>query len=441
MLRMSVFKKIVELCSEKNAMVLLGVLAFCSYLIFNAVVPFDFFNHDLGGLDVHHGHMGYMWHIWENWTLPVFSIDPVTEESYYNPPLHYILGALWIRCVLFFTDSVRLGFEYLQILTSIYMVGVLIFFYKILKLLKIKHMLLAWMYLCFNPMMFILSSIINNDGLIFLTMTATFYYGLCWYYEPSLKNMVKTAVWTGLCLMTKFSGILVVFVLAMLFCIRFVLNKSGRIGYLRQLIVYLVLAGSLGGWYYGYAYWRYQMPVDYVQGDRDPNSDIGEKHNLFERLVHEEWADIYVKLYDDDTYNMLSMGLKTSIFDEHEYSGNLTLTRIGGVLLFFSSVFFYLVCFLTLYALFYYPFSRWKLPVFICVFYIVILFAAYIHFNIIFPHCYTANFRYVSSFYLCAICLWNKLLNDKTVLFYLIPYGVAMCSILFQMLLIFQEAF
>ena len=119
------------LFSEKNIMLAIGLLAFCFYLFFNYAVPFDYFNHDLGGLNTNHGHMGYMQHIWQNRTLPVFSIDPTTQESFYNPPLHYILGALWIRFTLLFTDSVKIGFESLQILTTLYMGFVLVFLYKI----------------------------------------------------------------------------------------------------------------------------------------------------------------------------------------------------------------------------------------------------------------------------------------------------------------------
>ena len=109
-----IMQKSLTFFTEKNIVILIGVLAFCFYLIFNLVIPYDYFDHDYGELGLHHGHTGYMWHIWENWSLPVFSIDPTTEESFYNPPLHYVLGALWVRVGLFFNDSLRFGFECLQ---------------------------------------------------------------------------------------------------------------------------------------------------------------------------------------------------------------------------------------------------------------------------------------------------------------------------------------
>ncbi|MBR6411877.1 MAG: glycosyltransferase family 39 protein [Alphaproteobacteria bacterium] len=427
--------------SEKHIMWAIGLLAFCFYVLFNYAVPFDYFNHDLGGLNADHGHMGYMWHIWKNWSLPVFSIDPATQESYYNPPLHYVLSALWIRCTLFFTDSFKTGFESLQILTSIYMGITLIFFYRILFLLKIKHKILCWVYFCFNPMLFIMSSIVNNDGLSFLTTLATFYYGLKWYKDQLLKTMIIAALFTGLGLMTKLNGVLIIAVLALIFMIRFFKDKKKRKNYIYQLLIYLLIALPIGGWYYGYAYFRYHTPVNYVQGWKDPHSDIGSKHTLLERFTNNEWSDIYVDLGSDKNWNMWALGLKTSVFDEHRYQDNSIIYFFANFLFYFSVFFFFSICIFSLGYILYKPILNWQTENIIFIFYIILFLTSFIHFNYYFPHPWTANFRYMPTFFACAICLWNKIVKDKTLLFYFLPFAVAFSSIAFYGVLIYQRLF
>ena len=298
--------------------------------------------------------------------------------------------------------------------------------------MKVKHKLLACIYFCFNPMLFIMSSIINNDGLLFLTMTAAFYYALSWWQKQTFKTTFKAGVWGGLCLMTKLNGVLIVLVTLVLFGVRFMQNIKERKAYLKQFSVYLLLVGLLGGWYYGYAYQRYETPVSYIQGDNNPHSDIGYYHTMYERLTHDEWSNKYVDLAEGQNWNMLALGLKTSVFDEHNYSYNEKLNQIGTVLFYVSVIFFFVICFCSLYTFFYSAVSKWKAPVLICIFYMGVFLLSYVYFNYKFPHPYTANFRYIPTFFICAICLWDKLLNDKTVLFYALPLVISISSVLFH---------
>jgi len=421
-------KKLNAIFSEKNIMYFIGFAAFCFYLLLAYSVPFDFFNHDLGGLNVKRGHMGYFWHIWENCSLPVFSIDPVTTESYYNPPLHYILGALWIRISLFFTDSVAKGFEWLQVLTSIYMGIALIFVYKILFLLKIKHKILCWSFICFHPMMFIMSSIINNDGLAFLMMTIVFYYGLKWFYNPTFKTMIKASIFIGLALMSKFGTVVILGVLACIFASRFLKDKEKRKSYIYQIIASALIVLPLGGWYYGYAYFKWNTPINYVQGLKDPKANLGAKYTLIERFTHNEYSDFYINLKKDR--NMLALGIKTSLFDEQNYSNNKILNTIAGGMFYMSVFFFAIICFNMLSYFLYCPFSKFKTPNFVLNFTIFLLLSSFVFFNFLFPHPFTANFRYIPLFFICAICLWDKTIRDKRLLFYL-PSGICFFSFVF----------
>ena len=286
-----------------------------------------------------------------------------------------------------------------------------------------------------------MSSIINNDGLIFLLSMGILYYGLRWWREQTLSTMVKAAVLSGLGMMTKFGGILIISILMIIFIARFLKDKTERKSYLYQLLFYALITIPLGGWYYGYAYYRYDTPINYVQGWKDPHADIGSKHTLLDRFTHDEWSDFYVDLGENKNWNIWALGIKTSLFDEHNYQNNAELHFVSGILFYLSIFFFFISCFYSFGYLLYYPFSKFKMNEFILSLYNVLLLSSYVYFNFWYPHPYTANFRYIPVFFACSICLWDKFIKDKRILFYLFPVGIGLSSLLFHALFVFQKLF
>jgi len=249
------------------------------------------------------------------------------------------------------------------------------------------------------------------------------------------------ALFTGLGLMTKFNGVLVIVILSLIYMIRFFRDKEKRRKYIYQLLTYLLIMLPIGGWYYGCAYYKYKTPINYVQGWKDPHSDIGSRHTVYERFTHDEWGSFYVDLQEDQNWNMWALGIKSSLFDEHNYQYNNILHVIAPFLFYTSTFFFSLTCFCSLWYLLCRPVHSMKALDLILISYVLLLLSSFIYFNYCFPHPYTANFRYMPIFFVCAICLWERFLKDKAILFYLLPLAIAMSSFLFYSTLIYQDLF
>ena len=98
--------------------------------------------------------------------------------------------------------------------------------YKIFRYfgLKGKALYIPLAVVSFHPAFIIFSGSINNDVLSAAFMMGAFLCALNWYREQSMKNILKTALCTGLGMMTKLTAALVAPPVAVIFAVVFFKN-------------------------------------------------------------------------------------------------------------------------------------------------------------------------------------------------------------------------
>ena len=88
--------------------------------------------HDTRSLDWENGgHFGYINYILENKKLPDF--NPTTKWCFSNPPLFYILSAIFVKIQNLFGRQGYQAIENLQYLTVFFTMSFLVYIYKILE--------------------------------------------------------------------------------------------------------------------------------------------------------------------------------------------------------------------------------------------------------------------------------------------------------------------
>ena len=85
------------------------------------------------------GHFGYIGYIFYNNKLP--SVSPAKYWCFYNPPLFYIISAIFIKVQDFLKIGIDEALNNLQITTLIYIAIFNIYVYKIMKEMNIKKAL------------------------------------------------------------------------------------------------------------------------------------------------------------------------------------------------------------------------------------------------------------------------------------------------------------
>lgn len=151
------------------------------------------------------GHFGYMQYLLEYKKLPDF--DPRLSWSFYNPPLHHIVCALFIAGNRLLGLSYEVCAENLQILTLFWASMTIYVTYRIMQefSLKGRALCLAFGVLALHPIFAILSLSLNNDCLATLFSATAILYAIRWYKNHRVKNLLCIAFTVGLGMMTKVS--------------------------------------------------------------------------------------------------------------------------------------------------------------------------------------------------------------------------------------------
>lgn len=307
--------------------------------------------HDVYVFDGNIGHAGYIEYIIQNFNVADFDIRE--RWQFCHPPLHHILSAAWIYInENFFLVGHSQARESIQMLTLFYSMCIIISAYKIFRYfgLKGKALYIPLAVVSFHPAFIIFSGSINNDVLSAAFMMGAFLCALNWYREQSMKNILKTALCTGLGMMTKLTAALVAPPVAVIFAVVFFKNlKTDFRKLLVQFTAFLLVCAPLGLWYEIRNYVKWGVPLLYVQ-ELDPrllqyigNQDFISRITDFSvgqfKSVFEQWA-----VWHDDTctvsgyneFNPLIALFKTSLFGEYinesVLNNNLFIIKVSEIL-------------------------------------------------------------------------------------------------------------
>ena len=290
------------------------------------------------------GQAAYIEWFYNNWSLPNF--DPRERWGFFQPALHHIIAAIWLKINIIAGFGYTAATENIQILMLIYCIVLTIYALRIYKLcgLEGRSLETAFALTALHPSLVLLSGSVNNDTLCIMLMVMTCFYALKWEKNSNYANILKTALCTGLSMMTKLSGVLTAPAVAWLFLIKWLVGgKKDFVRYLKQYLIFACVSIPLGMFFPLRNYFLFGIPFNYTP-------EVGEK--LVYKTVASRFTDLITKTPfaamikngdDFDEYNILLAGLKTSLTGEFNFAaGNSYMLPVAWGL-FISAVILMLI--------------------------------------------------------------------------------------------------
>ena len=318
-----------------------GIILKLLYVLYTAVWTRQ---HDVIDFGVGEGHAGYIEYIYFNKSLPAG--DPREKWAFFQPPLHHIIAALWMKIGNRFRLSYRQLQENIQALTLFYISAVNVISFFICRELKLKKkgLLCAMLLISFHPVFVIMSGSINNDALSLFFMVLSFYLAILWNKKPSLRLILLLALSIGLSMFAKLSGGLIAPAVGVLFLVKIFKDRENRLKLLLQYLLFAVIVFPLGiGWEIRNMI-RFGMPFNYIP----PVGEQLQRTDLISRLFDVRLHSVYPSMINNgdkyDEYNVFLAMLKTSLFDDERLSSELGLIDPFAVVLFISGLFLVFIC-------------------------------------------------------------------------------------------------
>lgn len=213
----------------KDVIIFILAIGIFARLFYVVNMPYYMSGHDLGFYNDEErtlsqtGHLGYIKYIYENGILP-------KDNTYIlsHPPLFHIMASFCMRVASIFSSDYEFLFESIQVLSFLISVFTLIIWKKILEELKLDYRvrILLFIMLSLNSYFIISSDAINNDALSILLALCSILFLIRWYNMPSFKNIIITAIFTGLAVMTKINMGMLCFPLLITFIWKFIIDMK-----------------------------------------------------------------------------------------------------------------------------------------------------------------------------------------------------------------------
>ncbi len=311
--------------------------------------------HDVIGFGNFEGQAPFIEWFVTHLSLPDF--DPRERWGFFQPALHHILAAVWIRLQTFAGIAYKRSCENVQILTLFYVLLLLFYAWRMFRMAGLSdwNLTAAFALSAVHPGFILLSGSINNDALCELLTVMSLYYGLCWYRSRSWKDILKTALCIGFSMMAKLSGILAAPAIAFLFLAVWIRErKPGFLKYLKQYLLFGCVSIPLGLCFPVRNYLKFGVPLNYTPGVGEPVYE----HSLLSRWLDLRTASPFVHMIrrgdSYDEFNIPLAILKTSLFGDTSFLREdlPLLTPFAWLLLFAGALLALLVVFAVLHVIF-----------------------------------------------------------------------------------------
>lgn len=396
-LGISVFLKIEGKLSTRNVIILLSVGSLLLRVMYILNTPYFSRQHDVAQIGTTDGHLAYIEYFF-NHGLKLPDFDPRSKWQFYHPPLHHFISALWLKLNCTLGMSFPTAVENIQILTLFYSCCINVICYKIFKEFSLDKLALVLPYsiVCFHPTLIILSGSINNDILCLTLMLAAILFTIRWYKNPRASLIIKIALFMGLSIIAKASGILLAPAIAVVFLLKLVQNKAAFPKFIGQFAIFGLICIPLGLWWSIYNFIRFGMPLNFIPS---VNVLFIDNYSVFDRFLDldpVQFKNIFVCFGEPySEHNILITILKSSMFGEYNLKNS-------GASMIFTTVLFYtnivlvgisLVC-MSVAAIKKSTKIDLTLKTFWIMLYTVIM-ASYIKFCFEYPNICTQDYRYV----------------------------------------------
>lgn len=289
--------------------------------------------HDVIGFGAEEGHAAYIEYLLNNRALPDF--DPRSRWGFFQPPLHHIISAitLFISGCLGFSEGQSQ--ENIQIITALYMIGVLILSASIYKKFsentedKKIGPIVAMLIIAVHPMFTIMAGSINNDALALFLSVLALYFAIRWYENPSIIKIVPVALSIGFAMTAKLTGGLVAVPIGILMLIKLVEGVKELPGFkgsklskiIFQYAIFAVIVFPIGLWWSIRNIIKWDMPINYIP---PVGEQLPEDISLFRRIFDFKLSGVYPAIEGKNAgyseFNVIISIIKTSLFGEWDFS-------------------------------------------------------------------------------------------------------------------------
>ncbi len=395
-----------ELTIEKVATILLiiGFTMRCGYAYYTGASTRQ---HDVemylsdGSLNINGGgHFAYTYILYSTGKLP----NSVSWQ-FYHPPLWHACSALFMHIYSIFerTSDIATLYQSTIILSSFVSCLTLYFIKKIVFEITNNNVgrFIMLLLLALHPQFFIMAGWVNNDGMAFMFMVISLYYGFIFHKNRSWTSIVLCGIALGLGAMSKLVSGLICFPLAIIFIYDFVIDCKNNTfkKTLLQGVVFIAIVCPLALWFIIRTYIKFNVSAFNVPSLDPYTNSLGVIQysywqrfglpNLFD-LSNNLWCVLRPNSNGYQDYNVWIYTFKCSVFGEYCYwQGDLF-----GVILLVSNV---LMVFITLFTLIYClikNFKSFKNLLMLATFLVCLI--AYIIFQIKHPVTCTQDFRYMT---------------------------------------------
>lgn len=384
---------------DAEKLVLLIVIAGCVLRIGYTLYTHAFTRgHDIGMNNADGvGHWGYFYHI-VNGNLP-----PSNEYQFYQPPLYYMVGAVFIRIMMLIKGMDEWGgLEYIpQLVSCVCSIIVMLTTVKIMDELKIKktYQIIPIALLAVYPAQILAAGRMNNDSMVQMFMILSLYFTLRWHKSQKMSDIIAIALSIGFGMMTKISCGIIALVTGPVMIYHFIKAVKTRDkqiikNIIIQLAVFAVICFPLGLWYGIRNYIKFDQPLNFV-------------HELPKGTAidtsGDSWIDRWIKFplfsFKNKPYSQL--GEECNIWQllvESGVHGEFVWDNISSLLAWVLDYTHLLLMLMTMFAMvfsFIKDKELDKTKKFSALWVWAIVMLSYIQFNVQYAYSCTANFRYI----------------------------------------------
>ena len=396
---------------------LIGVLLQLLYMLMTPYDPVSngiYRQHDVN-TNFNDGHDAYAWSLFSTGQLPSkVDGDGHLAYQFYHPPLNAFVQSIYMHFgegmmklinaiagkeVYDLTNhSQGLIFQTTEVLSTFYMNIAIYFGIKIAYNLKVdkKFKVFGAMFIALFPALIIQAGQVNNDPLCVMNCFIVIYYTIRWWENHSYYNAIMIGLFTGLAMMAKLSGALIILPAIVAFAVVFIqaiVKKETFKHYIFQGVIIAVIAAPLGLWFHLYAKVRFDQPFGFVFSNLTELLYVGDK-NAFERFINIfDFGDLTYQLFGHtyENYNLPNFLIKSAIFGEYSFMG---ADAFGVFALATHYLFTYLS--LALMVIYFIYSGKEHLEVKIIAGTLIITqLVAQLYFNIKMPYGCTMDFRYI----------------------------------------------
>lgn len=419
-----------QLKSQRNdkSFWIIMLVSFVMRLIYAVRMKFDCAPHDLFYMTndgtIGHGHLGYIEYFYNFRQLPDF--DPTSHWSFYNPPLHHIISAVFYGINRSFGLDSEGALELLQVMpvlvctVSIFVVYLIIKEFNLDSNLSKAFTVLA----AFYPPLFWMSASLTSDPLSLMFMLLGVLFTIRWYKNQSFTNIIGIALSIGLGMMTKLNVAYIAFGTAFIFLwilIGAIRSKGNVATLIKQYVVFCVICVPLGLWWPIRCKVLFDMPFNYIQRLPEGCMDLT-GYTLWQRFgfpSFEQLQTSFVSINEDLDCNLWWTLIKSFLFDEDTSMRPFTvpLAMLNDITLKVALVVLFVMTGLTLYFFIKKSSRADRVTKIYLTLLVVPVMASYIVFNINYPFICTISSRYIAVLYIVPLiasgCALSEIKSEK----------------------------